>query len=130
MDKKKNIFIAIGIIIVIIAIGAIIFWSQNSTNNSNASDKGVILYYGNTCPHCKLVEDFISQNGIAQKVSFENKEVYQNQNNAIELGEKAQKCSLATDSIGVPFLWDGSTSKCLVGDQAIIQFFKDKAGIK
>ena len=128
MNKNKITYGIIAIVIVIIAVGAIIFWPKGGASNSQNSD--IILYYGNTCPHCKIVEDFISQNNIAQKVSFQNKEVYQDKNNALELAVKAQKCSIATDSIGVPFLWDGANSKCYVGEPDITQLFKDKAGIK
>ena len=49
-----------------------------------------------------------------------------NQNNAKELTEKARICGLPTDSIGVPFLWDGE--KCFIGDQDIINFFSAKGG--
>ncbi|MFA6919406.1 MAG: hypothetical protein WC244_04875 [Patescibacteria group bacterium] len=125
MNKNKIIYIVIAIIIVIIAIGAIIFWPKGGAGNSD-----IILYYSLTCPHCEVVENFITQNNITEKVSFQNKEVSENQDNAIELMTKAQKCSIATDSIGVPFLWDGENSKCIVGEPDITQFFKDKAGIK
>jgi len=40
------------------------------------------------------------------------------------LEAKAKICELPTDSIGVPFLWDGKD--CLIGDQDIINFFKQK----
>lgn len=58
------------------------------------------------------------------KISFAQKEFYYNQNNAKELEAKAKICGLPTNSIGVPFLWDGE--KCLIGDQDIINFFKKK----
>lgn len=35
---------------------------------------------------------------------------------------KARVCGLNTNSIGVPFLWDGSN--CLIGDCDIISFFE------
>lgn len=84
----------------------------------------IVLFYGDGCPHCALVEEYVSQNGIETKVPFAKKEVYYNKQNADELVAKARTCGMPTDSIGVPFLWDGS--KCLVGDQDIIEFFKSK----
>lgn len=128
MNKNKIAIGAIVIIIAIIAVISIVFWPKDGVSNVNNSE--IILYYSNTCSHCKIVEDFISQNNISQKISFQSKEVSENQANSIELATKAQKCSISTDSIGVPFLWDGSASKCIIGDTDIIQFFKDKAGIK
>ena len=96
---------------------------ENVAKNVNNPD--IILFYGGGCPHCALVEEYVNQNGIEAKVPFTKKEVYYNQNNAKELESKAKACGMSTDSIGVPFLWDGS--KCLVGDQDIIEFFKLKA---
>ena len=128
MNKNKIAIGAIVIIIALIAVISIVFWPKDGVSNSNNSE--IILYYSNTCSHCKIVEDFIDQNSIAQKISFQSKEVSENQANSIELATKAQKCSISTDSIGVPFLWDGSNSKCIIGDTDIIQFFKDKTGIK
>ena len=99
---------------------------NTALNNSNNEVNGIVLFYGDGCPHCALVEQYISENNIESKVQFTKKEVYNNQQNASELTAKAKACGMATDSIGVPFLWDGSS--CLVGDQPIIDFFKQKAG--
>jgi len=93
--------------------------------DQNQSNSQIILFYGDGCPHCAIVEKYIEENDIINKFSFAQKEVYHNQSNAKELEEKAKICGLPTDSIGVPFLWDGST--CLVGDQPIIDFFKQRA---
>lgn len=96
----------------------------NETKTENRSESQIILFYGDGCPHCKIVEEYINENSIQNKISFVQKEVYYNQNNAKELEAKAKNCGLPTDSIGVPFLWDGE--KCLIGDQDIINFFKQQ----
>lgn len=96
----------------------------NETTTENQSESQIILFYGVGCPHCKIVEEYINENSIQNKISFAQKEVYYNQNNAKELEAKAKICGLPTNSIGVPFLWDGE--KCLIGDQDIINFFKQK----
>ena len=97
---------------------------QQSDGNANQEANRIVLYYGDGCPHCALVEEFVTENNIEAEVSFAKKEVYYNKQNAGELAEKAKTCGMPADSIGVPFLWDGS--KCLVGDQDIIEFFKSK----
>jgi len=97
---------------------------QQSNGDANQEASGIVLYYGDGCPHCALVEEFVTENNIEAEVSFAKKEVYYNKQNASELAEKAMTCGMPTDSIGVPFLWDGS--ECLVGDQDIIEFFKSK----
>jgi glutaredoxin len=97
---------------------------NNGENQGNQSASEIILFYGDGCPHCAKVEEYIKENNIQDKISFVQKEVYYNQNNAQELIYKAKTCGLPTNSIGVPFLWDGE--KCLIGDQDIIIFFKQK----
>jgi len=102
--------------------------NQISTNETatekNQSADQIILFYGDGCPHCAIVEEYIKKNSTGDKISFTQKEVYYNQNNAKELEAKAKICGLLTNSIGVPFLWDGE--KCLIGDRDIINFFKQK----
>jgi glutaredoxin len=88
----------------------------------------IILFYGNGCPHCAKVEQYMSENKVSEKINISQKEVYGDKNNAALLGEKAHSCGLNTSSIGVPFLWDGPTGKCLVGDEEIVNFFKTKMG--
>ncbi len=84
----------------------------------------IILFYGDGCPHCKIVEEYIEKNNIKEKISITQKEIYYNKINSNELVEKAKICGLPTNSIGVPFLFDGK--KCYIGDQDIINFFKQK----
>jgi len=88
------------------------------------TESQIILFYGDGCPHCALVEKYIQENKIQDKVSFVQKEVYHNQNNAQELANKAKACGLSINSIGVPFLWDGT--KCFIGDKDIINYFSTK----
>jgi len=97
---------------------------NETTQQENHQPSQIILFYGNGCPHCAIVEQYIEENKIQDKISFVQKEVYYNQSNAKELEAKAKICELPSDSIGVPFLWDGE--KCLIGDQEIINFFKQK----
>lgn len=72
------------------------------------------------------MEKHIEENKVKDKISFAQKEVYHNKNNADEMAGKAKICGLSTGSIGMPFLWDGE--KRLIGDQDIIDFFEQKAG--
>ncbi|MDD2732154.1 MAG: hypothetical protein PHI53_03085 [Candidatus Pacebacteria bacterium] len=98
--------------------------TNETTITENQSESQIILFYGDGCPHCAIVEDYIKSNNIKEGLSFEEKEVYNNRKNADELAAKAKICGIPTDYIGVPFLWDGS--KCYVGDQEIISFFNQK----
>jgi hypothetical protein len=50
----------------------------------------IILFYGDGCPHCALVEQYVAANNVAAKVPFVKKEVYYNNKNAEELAAKAK----------------------------------------
>lgn len=130
----KGILITIGIIAVVLAavIGAVYFTGGFGNNNYPTTDpntKGIIFFYGQGCPHCKNVEDFISANNIDGKVSFVQSEVWHNKSNAQLLASKAQICGIKADTVGIPFLFDGK-DKCYVGDVDVINFLKNEAGIK
>jgi glutaredoxin len=133
---KKNLFISAILFCIILILSLIILikdrnikpgYSQDN-NNSKNEQPGIIFYYGDSCPHCKLVEEFVEKNKINEKIQFISKEVYNNKQNSNDLVVKAKICGLDINSIGVPFLWDGQ--KCLIGDQPIIDFFKQKTNGK
>lgn len=112
--KLKNILAIIIAIILVFALALII-----------ASRPKMILFYSNSCPHCKNVEDFINTNNVKSKLKFRELEVSQNQNNANLMIAKAKICGLDTSQgLGVPFFFDGQT--CLIGDVDIISFFQKK----
>ncbi len=114
----KPVLVGIGIVVFL----AVVFFFARSSGNSLPN--GIVLYWGEGCPHCAKVDAFITENGVEQKVQFERKEVYNNKRNAREMGKLAKQCGFATDSIGIPFLWTGT--QCLTGDKDIIAFFQQK----
>jgi len=134
MNKKVIIstilFIAVLIFAFIILLENKVDNLSNNTaeENQRAEESQIILFYGDGCPHCAIVENYIKESNIKEKLPFEEKEVYYNQNNANDLAQKAQTCGISTNSIGVPFLWD--SSKCYVGDQDIINFLNQKINEK
>lgn len=99
--------------------------NETKTEN-NQQESSIILFYGDGCPHCKIIEEYIAANGIQNKILFDKKEIYHNKNNASDLEAKAKICGIPANSIGVPFLWSGE--KCFMGDQDIIEFFSAKSG--
>jgi len=130
MDKAPIIII---IIVILIVVGFFVWQnytvSENKYPTIDPNTRGVILFYGDGCPHCKNVDDFIAENSIKQKIQFAEAEVWHNKSNAQLLGSKAQVCKLAGDSFGIPFLFDGN-DKCYIGDVDIINYFKNATGIK
>jgi glutaredoxin len=125
---KKGKLIISGVVIVILVVLGVVAAKriQNKPGQAVAGESSskMILFYGETCPHCKKVEEFIKNNQIDSKLQIDQKEVYSNKNNQALLGEKAKSCKMDTNSIGVPFLWTGSD--CLVGDQPIIDYFNQQ----
>jgi glutaredoxin len=100
---------------------ALIFVITLMVINKNSE---MILFYGDTCPHCKNVDEFMTANKIEEKIEFRKLEVYNHQDNAQLLTQTAKNCGLdTTKGVGVPFFYDGKT--CLVGDTDIINFFKN-----
>jgi glutaredoxin len=131
---KNKIIIPTILFIAVLAFSFFALWQEKNKNQSLIDEptgkesqevSQIILFYGNGCPHCAIVEKYIEENNIKNKISFAEKEVYYNQANAKELEAKAKICGLPTDSIGVPFLWNGGT--CLIGDKDIVNFLKQKA---
>ncbi|MCX6744998.1 MAG: hypothetical protein NTX82_05745 [Candidatus Parcubacteria bacterium] len=110
-------------ILFVAVISLVLSGCQNSSDNNK-----VIFYYSLTCPHCKNVEKYISDNNVRDKVKFEEKEVSENKDNAADFGDKILKCGIKPEEAGVPLLWDGSA--CIVGDEKIINYFFTKINEK
>jgi hypothetical protein len=90
---------------------------------------GIILFYGQGCYFCKIVDDFIQQNSIEGKVKYSHLEVWYSKENQTILAQVLPKCNMKADSVGLPFLYDGK-DKCYVGDKDVISFLKNEAGIQ
>jgi len=112
--------VILGVVGVVALLAILFFFARASIGGG----KGITFFYGDGCPHCAIVEKFFADNKVAQKVTFESKEVYYNKKNQREMAAHAKTCGLPTDNIGVPFLWTGSG--CLIGDTDIIAFFQKK----
>jgi glutaredoxin len=126
MRRITPFLIFLGIFIV---LGIGFYFSREKKSSPDQNLKGIVLFYGIGCPHCAKVEEFIKTNKIKEKIEFEEKEVYYNKENAQKLIEIAKKCGFNENEIGVPFLWDGENQRCIVGDEPIINFFKEKLNL-
>lgn len=113
MKIKKNlpaILLTLGVIV--IAVLMVIFRGPKA-----------ILFYGETCPHCKIVEEYMLENGTREKMEFQELEVYNNKGNAALLNKTAKNCGFdTTGGVGVPFFYDGES--CFMGDVDIISYFE------
>lgn len=112
----------LGIAGVVVFLVAVFFLAHATSGGGGSTSDGLILYWGQGCPHCEKVEKFLIDNKVDEKVQITRKEVYYQKGNAREMAKYAKRCGLPTDNIAVPFLWTGQT--CLIGDQDIIAFFQ------
>jgi len=139
--KKIGFWIIIAIIILAVIAGIIFYSTKNQTDSGSSSSQtetsdtrtiqttegaDTVLFYGYSCPHCKLVEEYIIKNDIDTKVQFDMKEVYKNTKNASDLEAAAAICNIPTSELGVPFLYDGATKTCLTGETEIKDFLNQK----
>ncbi|MBP8016446.1 cytochrome c biogenesis protein [Candidatus Gracilibacteria bacterium] len=92
--------------------------------NAFAQSGDMILFYGNGCPHCAKVEDYIKSNNL--NLNIEQKEVYQNKNNANEFNKICDKENISLMDRGVPFLY--SKGQCFIGDKQIISYLSEFKG--
>jgi uncharacterized protein YxeA len=112
MFKKTLPLIIIAVIIIVLAV--LIFWQKPA--------QGVTFFYGQECPHCQVVEAYIKDNNISNKIKINELEVFHNQDNANQMAGIAKKCGIDTTQLGVPLLWDGT--KCYEGQEEAINFFQ------
>ena len=90
----------------------------------------LIFYYGDSCPHCKNVEDWLAENNSEEKIKVDYKEVYDTDSNRNELyrtvSEYCPELITESGSIGVPTAFDPVNQKCIQGDTPIIEFLSSK----
>jgi glutaredoxin len=83
-----------------------------------------VYYYGVTCPYCQVVQAWLEENQVLDKVPYTKKEVWNSRQNAAELAKVAASCGINASEIGVPFLF--AEEKCLIGAPDIIAYFEAK----
>jgi len=131
MKKTTIILVILIVFVLIVGIYFVVKGRRNNDEQLLASvQNSTIFFYGDGCPHCANVDKFVTDNNVESKIQFERKEIFNDSNNSHLMTLIAtKKCGLSESNLGVPFLWDGPESKCVSGDQPIIDFFKQKLGI-
>lgn len=117
------------LIIIILALGAYFYFnSQKNPQTISDSEAQLILFWGNGCPHCEKVKEYIKEKNLESKVKIVYKEVFSNQDNQKQLETTVQKCPEidVSKGIGVPLAFDTQNNKCLYGDTAIIDWLNTK----
>lgn len=87
------------------------------------------FFWGDGCPHCQNVENWIKENNATEKLKINFKEVYHSDTNQQELAQIAKDyCPeiIEGSQIGVPVGFDPNTKKCVSGDTPIINYLSAK----
>ena len=113
---KKSVKLSLLIIALLIISGLVVVLIKSQPTQ--------ILFYSDSCPHCQIVEQYIKDNNVKNYLVFQELEVSNNPANAQLLTKKADGCGLDTNTLQIPFFFDGSN--CLIGDQNIINYFSSK----
>lgn len=115
----------IAVIIIIVLLGYIFLLSKSSNGSEQiSSNPNSLLYFWSvTCPHCKNVEDFLTNWENKDKIVLEKFEISKNENNQKLFIQKSAECKIPQTQIATPLLTtpDG---KCLSGDIPIIDYLK------
>jgi hypothetical protein len=87
------------------------------------------LFYGEACPHGQNVEEYILEKKIEEKLKITRLEVSKEQVNANLLVNTAKTCEVdVSQGVPIPLLYEGK--KCYIGDEDVINFLKNEAGIE
>jgi len=52
------------ILFIIVLIFSVVILLENKESNHPAEQSQIVLFYGDGCPHCAIVEDYIKNNNI------------------------------------------------------------------
>ena len=128
--SKKIIIITVAVVLVLISAVLVFHWQNDKKTASSSTPSSelaeIILFYGDGCPHCAVLEKWMADNEIESKIELTKLEIYNNEENKNLLIERAKDCGITND-IAIPFLWTGTD--CIVGDEPIEQFFQQKLNL-
>ena len=112
---------------VIIVVAGAIFLSGNSNPTPPIAIESppaeLEYYWGNGCPHCKVVADFLDTWEKKDEIVINKFETWYNKENEQRLAAVGAFCNIPKNQIGVPLLFTHE-GKCLIGDTPIIDYLK------
>ncbi len=114
--------------LILIIVIPLFFIFRSSTGNikgsiDNKLDYSHLTIFSTlTCPHCKVVKDYINQNNININVIDITSINEQNQfQQAVSSCSPPQKL----EETGVPFLFNPNDNSCIMGDTPIIDYLEN-----
>ena len=117
-QPRKNFFLAyfISFVLFFLIIGLVI-------SRCTAPPK-VIYFYGQRCPHCLTINEFITEQQLHNSLAFLSYEISSPEQSQL-FYEKAASCGLDRSQAGVPFVFDGRQRvTCYLGLRQVLDFFE------
>ena len=116
-------------LIIIILVFGVYFYTNSQKSVAQEfpdSETELFLFWGEGCPHCEVVKNYIKNNNLDNQIKISYKEVYGNKDNQNMLSNIVQKCPEIDSSrgVGVPLAYSTTENKCLYGDTPIIDWLK------
>jgi len=118
--------ITIGLLIGIIILDSSKNKNSNTSVNEILNSKNPVLFYETTCPNCLIVEQFITDNKIDEKITMTKIEVSSPENSQTLLAV-GKSCGINPENLGVPLLY--ADGKCYEGRVDVIKYLSEKAGV-
>lgn len=118
----------LGVGALLLLVGALVVWGMTEDTSTGFDPNRITYFYGEECPHCQRVAEFLEANKVSEKVSFDKLEVWHDTKNARQMNEAVKLCQLSPQDVGVPLVF--AEGKCFVGEPDVTGFFKEKAGIQ
>lgn len=127
--KKKSFFLLVLAASALILAIFLVFFPQflpqiSRTANEIEATADFEYFWGEGCPHCANVDEFLSGWEGSESLNLEKYEIYKNPSNAQRLKTRAKDCDLPSNQVGVPLLF-AKDGQCVVGDMPIIEYFKN-----
>lgn len=120
MEAMRKPLVAVILLTLLVVAGAIVAFSKGATPAPTSYE----YFWGEGCPHCTTVEEFIKNWGKAEQIGLVKKEVWKSTKNANLMEQRAASCGISKEEIGVPMLVTPE-GKCISGDQPIIDFLNN-----
>jgi len=119
--KVKKINYIIFLVIAVMTLAACSQPQVKTVETEPSLPPGKIFFFSKTCPHCTLVEQYITENNIRQKIYFVARDITSDQEAYRLMPVVGRRCGLMENNLGVPLFWDGE--KCYLGKDKIINYF-------
>ncbi len=119
MEDKKTVLSVKNLGVKLMLIVGVLFFGVSGVR---ASEKRILLFYGNGCPHCVQVDEYFKVEGMYDKYEIERKEIYGDRENASLFNLMMEGAGIPVKERGVPAMVMGKA--VLMGDKPIIEGFE------